>query len=144
MKLSMRGKSAEGQIVELFDLTGNSINKIISTVLENKNSTEKEVATTDCKKSSKTDSISVVMSPDYNVPFSFVSMPCEKPSSVVILHVTSPTQIYVCPESHWEELTKFQEYLQTLVSSGKEDIMSTFNPVIGQLVLARSGQDNHI
>ena len=144
MKVFIRGKSALGQVVELFDSAGNSINKILSTALENKNCTEKDVATIECKMSSSSYSNSVVMSPDYNSPSSFVSMPSAKPTSAVILHVKSPTQIYVCPDSHWVELTKFQEYLQTLVSSGKEDILSTFKPLIGQLVLARSRQDNNI
>jgi len=144
MKLFIRGKSTQGQIVELFDSEGNSINKILSTVLGSKNNIEKDVAPIEFKKSNSFNSFSVVMSPDYKLPSSFVSMPFEKPNPVVILHVTSPTQIYVCPVSHWTELTKFQEYLQTLVSRGKEDILCASNLVIGQLVLSRSGQDNNI
>ena len=56
------------------------------------------------------------------------------------MHVESPTHLFVCPAAHWEELNRFQAHLQSVAAN--MDQGTTVQPVVGQLVMIRSEQDN--
>jgi len=77
---------------------------------------------------------------DYTVLTSYVPIPLDTTVTVIVLHVKSPTHIFVCPASSWGDLNKFQEHLQAL---GDKLVQSTLvMPVVGQLVLMRSKEDH--
>ena len=51
-----------------------------------------------------------------------------------------PHSLFVCPAANWEELNRFQAHLQSVAAN--MDQGTTVQPVVGQLVMIRSEQDN--
>ena len=86
------------------------------------------------------DTSSPVMPPDYSLVTSYVPLPLHTCLPAIILHVESPTHLFVCPAAHWEELNRFQTHLQSVATT--MDQGTSVQPVVGQLVMIRSEQDN--
>jgi len=122
----------KGQLVELLDAEGNSINEIMAKGLIISKHTEPSN-----KVSLLTSSPTVPH--DYTVLSSYVPIPMNTTVPVIILHVESPTDLFVCPVSKYGELNDFQAYLQTLGNVGEQGTPVT--PVVGQLILVRSNED---
>ena len=118
---------------ELLDAEGNSINEMLNKVLNK----------TEMKSESPQTVISSSLTPlDYSLLASYRPLPLNTIVPAIILHVESPTHLFVCPAACWEELNSFQTYLQTLAGKMEQDKDSAVQFVVGQLVMIRSEQDN--
>jgi len=134
LTLRVKDNCEMGQVVELMDAEGNSINQVLIKVLEPSMLLERE------------DSTSLTSTPtavplDYAVLTSYVPIPLNTTVSVIILYVESPTHLFVCPASTFEELNNFQVKLQALGDKMEKE-GNLFTPVVGQLVMMKSMEDN--
>jgi len=127
--------SVRGQVVELLDAEGNSINEVLKECLLPSMNLHPE------ESKSCVISDSPVVPPEYADLTSYVPIPLNTTVAVIILYVESPTHLFVCPASSFEALTNFQVNLQ---SKGKEMEKqgNVFTPEVGQLVLMKSMEDH--
>ena len=133
LTLHVKENGVDKQVVELLDAEGNSINEMLNKVLNK----------TEMKSESPQTVISSSLTPlDYSLLASYRPLPINTIVPAIILHVESPTHLFVCPAACWEELNSFQTYLQTLAGKMEQDKDSAVQFVVGQLVMIRSEQDN--
>jgi len=135
--LHVRGDGMFGQIVELMDMEGNSINELLASLLGG--NTSPAPSNNSSPMMSPAILSSPLMSPDYSLLSSYIPLPLGYPVLATVLHVESPTQLFLCPSDKWKDLKMFQEHLQFLAST--LPMVSTIQPVVGQLVMVRSRQD---
>ena len=87
--------------------------------------------------SMKIDSPDVIMYPDPFNSNNHVPLPSDIEISATILHVESPSRLFLCPSANLPGLNKFQDTLQSLAKS-----MATPTELeIGQIVLFLSSED---
>jgi len=123
-----------GQVVELLDAEGNSINYVLKEGLELSMPLQHGDST-------PLTNTPTVVPPDYTALTSYVPIPLNTTVAVILLYVESPTHLFVCPASSFEELKNFQEKLQAL-GNKMEKQGTSFTPVVGQLVMMKSVEDN--
>jgi len=134
LTLRVKDNCETGQVVELLDAEGNSVNQVLKEVLEPSMLLQREDST-------PLTSTPTVVPLDYAVLTSYVPIPLNTTVSVIILYVESPTHLFVCPASSFEELNNFQVKLQAL-GDQMEKQGNLFTPVVGQLVMMKSMEDN--
>ena len=127
--------SERGQVVELLDAEGNSVNEVLKEGLVSSMNLQPE------------DSNSCIISDFPVVPLnyadltSYVPIPLNTTVAVIILYVESPTHLFVCPASSFEALTNFQVNLQAK-GQELERQGNVLTPEVGHLVLMKSKEDH--
>ena len=138
LTLRVKERGVVRQVVELLDAEGCSINELLAKVLVGADNKLSE--TTPSLPATPDISSPLVLPPDYSLVTSYVPLPLHTCLPAIILHVESPTHLFVCPDAHWKELLRFQAHLQSVAAN--MDQGTTVQPVVGQLVMIRSEQDN--
>ena len=98
------------------DKEGNSINQLLAGVLGGVSNTPdaSPPVTTSPPATLPVSTTSPLQSRDYSLLSSYISLPLNTEIFATILHVESPTRLFDCPTANWEDLVKFQDYLQSL------------------------------
>ena len=140
VQLSLDCSVSENQTVELINSMGHSINDVIAKALSIKNNSEKFIAdgSAEMLSAKQSESISSIMSADYNNLSSYLQIPQFRNLNAVVLNVQSVDLFYACSLEDWKKLIEFQERIQFVVKSSPK----SQEVEVGQFVLIRSGKDD--